>query len=439
LAKSNLTKKKKWIIFGGGGLLLTIFIIASLGKDNSNAISIEAEKVSMQTVIQKVNASGRIQPEIEVKISATSSAWIDSITVKEGDRVKKGQHLISLDRKQLLAIYNSATSSVRSAQARIKQELASKKRVESMYEQNLASDQELEAVEASYEIANSQLAQAQANLESRKDDLDKARIMAPQDGVVTKVYKEIGEMAVGGMFQADNLMIIADLSKMEVIIDVNENDVVSVEVGDTTEIEIDAFLDTLFYGVVSEIAHISEITGMGSQQQVTNFEVKVRMLNVPYGIRPGMSATADIITDKKDNVLAIPIQSLTVRQKGSENFISKGKKSKRPNDNNSGNPKKKEMEELVFVLADSEGHVIRDEKSNKEELKEDFKKAKKGTKYVHIRPVKVGISSDTHYELLDGLDEGEEIVIGPYKAISKDLSHNKIVTTGKDDNDSKDE
>ena len=439
MAKGKLSKKKKWLIFGGGGLLLVIMIVASLGKDNTNAINVETEKVTLRTVIQKVNASGRIQPEIEVKISATSSAWIDLITVKEGDRVKKGQHLISLDRKQLLANYNSASSSVRSAEARIKQELASKKRVESMYEQNLASDQELEAVQASYEIANSQLSQAQANLESRKDDLDKARISAPQDGIVTKIYKEVGEMAVGGMFQADNLMIIADLSKMEVIIDVNENDVVSVAVGDTTEIEIDAFLDTLFYGVVSEIAHISEITGMGSQQQVTNFQVKVRMLNVPDGIRPGMSATADIITDKKENVLAIPIQSLTVRQKGSEKFGSSGKKSGRPNNattgsNSNGNSsKKREVEELVFVIADSEGKVQRDEPLDEgEDIDKEFKKAKKGTKYVHVRPVKVGISSDTHYELLSGLDEGESIVTGSYKAISKDLSHNKIVTMGKD-------
>ena len=440
MAKQKLSKKKKWLIFGGGGLLLVILIVASLRKDNTNAIKVEAEKVSRKTVIQKVNASGRIQPESEVKISATSSAWIDSITVKEGDRVKKGQHLISLDRKQLLANYNSSSSSVRSAEARIKQELASKKRVESMYEQNLASDQELEAVQASYEIANSQLAQARANLESRKDDLDKARIMAPQDGIVTKIYKEVGEMAVGGMFQADNLMIIADLSRMEVIIDVNENDVVSVTIGDTTEIEIDAFLDTLFYGLVSEIAHVSEITGMGSQQQVTNFQVKVRMLNVPDGIRPGMSATADIITDKKENVLAIPIQSLTVRQKGSEKFGRGGKKSGPPSTGNAGpnggTSNKREVEELVFVIADSEGKVKRDESLDEETADKEFKKAKKGTKYAHIRPVKVGISSDTHYELLSGLDEGEEIVTGSYKAISKDLSHNKIVTMG-DDKDKK--
>ena len=160
MAKSKLTKKKKWLIFGGGGLLVVVMIIASLSKDNTDSIQVETEKVSRQMVVHKVNASGKIKPETEVKISATSSAWIDSITVNEGDFVKKGKHLISLDRKQLLANYNSTSSSVRSAEARVKQELASKKRVENMYEQNLASDQELEAVQASYQIAKSSLEQA---------------------------------------------------------------------------------------------------------------------------------------------------------------------------------------------------------------------------------------------------------------------------------------
>jgi len=301
VAKKSKSKKKIFIICGIIAFL-SVFVLANVFRDDVKALKVETELVSLRTVIQKVNASGTIQPETEVKISAESTAFIDSITVKEGDRVYKGQHLISLDRKRILSNYNSASSSVRSAQARLKQELASKKRVESMYEQNLASDQELEAVQASFEIANSQLEQAKANLDSRKDELDKARIMSPQDGIVTRIYKEVGEMAVGGMFQADNLMIIADLSRMEVIIDVNENDVVSVSIGDTTEIEIDAFTDTLFYGVVSEIAHMSEVAGMGSQQQVTNFQVKVRMLNVPKGTRPGMSATADIITEKKENI-----------------------------------------------------------------------------------------------------------------------------------------
>ena len=432
MAKKKLTKKKKWIIFGGGGTLLVLLIVANILRDNTSAIKVETENVTRQSVIHKVNASGRIQPKVEVKISATSSAWIDSITVNEGDDVKKGQHLISLDRKQLLANYNAATSSVRSAEARLRQERANRKRIETMYDQNMASDQELEAALASYEIANSQLEQAKANLESRKDDLDKARIVAPQAGTVTSINKEVGDLAVGGMFQADVLMTVSDLSKMEVIVDVNENDVISVALGDTTEIEIDAFQDTVFYGIVTEIAHKAQSTAMGSQEQVTNFEVKITMINVPAGIRPGMSATANIITDKKENVLAIPIQSLTVRPEGSEK-MSFGKGSRPGDREGDAKPKAKKMEELVFVLADQPGGVLRN--GTISEIDDKFqkrKKAKKGSKYVHIRPIEVGISSETHYEVLSGLEKGEKIVTGSYRAISKDLAHNKEVTTRDD-------
>ena len=296
----NKSNKKKWIIIAIAIVFVIITIFLSLNRGDKDAVNVETELVKYSTVIQKVNASGTIQPETEVKISSsTSSAWIESITVKEGDYVKKGQLLISLDRKQLLSNYNAAMSSVRSAKARLKQEVASKKRIETMYDQNLASDQELEAIQASYEIANSQLEQARANLDSRQDELDRAKITSPQNGIVTQINKEVGEMALGGMFQAEVLMVIADLSKMEVIIDVNENDVVSISKGDTAEIEIDAFLDTLFYGVVNEVALVPQVTGMGSQQQVTNFQVKVSMINVPDNIRPGMSATVDIVTDKK--------------------------------------------------------------------------------------------------------------------------------------------
>ena len=440
MAKSKLTKKKKWLIFGGGGLLVVVMIIASLSKDNTDSIQVETEKVSRQMVVHKVNASGKIKPETEVKISATSSAWIDSITVNEGDFVKKGKHLISLDRKQLLANYNSTSSSVRSAEARVKQELASKKRVENMYEQNLASDQELEAVQASYQIAKSSLEQAKSSLESRKDDLDKARIVAPQDGIVTAVNKEVGEMAVGGMFQAEVLMIIADLNRMEVIVDVNENDVVSVSLGDTTEIEIDAFQDTIFYGVVSEIAHMAQTSSMGSAEQVTNFEVKIRIIDVPEGIRPGMSATANIVTDKNIDALAIPIQSLTVRPAESEkSTFGKGKRPKGSSSkDDQKKPKAKKMEELVFILADKPGGVLRNgELSELDEKQIKKSKAHKNGKVVHIRPLTVGISSETHYEVLSGLEEGDEIVTGSYRAISKDLAHNKAVTTDKDGDEKK--
>tara|TARA_B100000482_G_scaffold135360_1_gene98966 strand:+ start:3953 stop:5263 length:1311 start_codon:yes stop_codon:yes gene_type:complete len=434
--KKLYKKNKKLFISGLIGLLIIFIILGNIFRDDSEVINVETEKVGRKTIIQKVNSSGKIQPESEVKISATSSAIIDSITVVEGEYVKKNQHLISLDRKQLQANVDQVTSSVRSASARVKQDKANKERVERIYEQGLASDQELEGAQAAYEISRSQLDQARASLLVSQDALDKARLVSPQNGIVTRINKEAGEMAMGGMFSLDVLMIIADLSRMEVIVDVNENDVVSISIGDTSEIEIDAYLDTVFYGVVSEIAHMAETSNFGSQEQVTNFKVKVRMINVPPNIRPGMSATANIITEVRKNALSIPIQSLTVREFGSENklFVSGDRKKWSNNEEEDDTPKKKELEELVFIISDKQGGVLRDGKiSLVKNMKE--KKYKRGSQFVHIRPVTVGISSETHYELINGLDENDLIVIGNYKAVSKELKHNVQVSTEKDDKD----
>ena len=436
MIKKLYKKNKKLFISGFIGLLIILIIVGNIFRDDSEVINVETEKIGRQTIIQKVNASGRIQPESEVKISATSSAIIDSITVVEGEYVKKNQHLISLDRKQLQANVDQVTSAVRSASARVKQDKANRERIERIYEQGLASDQELEGAQAAYEISRSQLDQARASLLVSQDALDKARLVSPQNGIVTRINKEAGEMAMGGMFSLDVLMIIADLSRMEVIVDVNENDVVSISIGDTSEIEIDAYIDTVFYGVVSEIAHMAETSNFGSQEQVTNFKVKVRMLDVPPNIRPGMSATANIITEVRKNALSIPIQSLTVREFGSENKIFGEKDSKKWDDNDESDKtsKKKELEELVFIIADKQGGVLRNGKtSSVKNLKE--KKYKRGSQFVHIRPVAVGISSETHYELLNGLKENDIIVVGNYKAVSKELKHNMHVSTEKDDKD----
>ena len=436
MIKELYKKNKKLFISGFIGLLIILIIVGNIFRDDSEVINVETEKISRQKIIQKVNASGKIQPESEVKISATSSAIIDSITVVEGEYVNKNQHLISLDRKQLQANVDQVTSAVRSASARVKQDKANRERVERIYEQGLASDQELEGAQAAYEISKSQLDQSRASLLVSQDALNKARLVSPQNGIVTKINKEAGEMAMGGMFSLDVLMIIADLSRMEVIVDVNENDVVSISIGDTSEIEIDAYIDTVFYGVVSEIALMAETSNFGSQEQVTNFKVKVRMLDVPPNIRPGMSATANIITEIRKNSLAIPIQSLTVREYGSENKLFGEENSKKweKNDESDNNSKKKELEELVFIIADKQGGVQRDgEVSEVKNLKE--KKFKRGSQFAHIRPVKVGISSETHYELLNGLEENDLIVIGNYKAVSKELKHNMQVSTEKDDKD----
>jgi len=418
-----MNKKTKWL-WGSFSLIIIISFLIFFFFDNKEIIKVQTDLVQRNQVIQIVNASGKIQPEIEVKISAISSAIIDTITVDEGDYVIKNQHLISLDTKQLKANVNQANSAVQSAIAKLNLDKANKLRTEQLFKENLVSSQELEAIEANYQISLSQLNQAEANLIIVQDILDKARLVSPQNGIVTKINKEIGEMAMGSMFSLDVLMIIADLNKMEVIVDVNENDVISISIGDTTDIEIDAFIDTTFKGIVSEIAHMAETSNFGSQEQVTNFKVKVQMITVPDGIRPGMSATVDIITEVRDDVLSIPIQSLTVRTYKSEDNID-------ITNNNAENDfltdyKNKELEELVFIISDKTGNVIRDKvltDGNKlEEISSNTHEV-----YVHIRPVKVGISSNTHYEVLEGLSHGEEIVIGNYKALSKLLEHNMRV------------
>jgi HlyD family secretion protein len=414
---------KRFFIIGLVAIIIIAVVIGNLMQSKSDATTVESEVVSRQTIVHKVNASGKVQPATEVKISATISAWITDITVEEGDFVESGQHLISLDEKRYQAALEQSNSSVKSARARLKQVKSQRKRVESLYEQNLVSDEELETIIAQYELAESQLEQAEAARISSQDELEKTRILAPQTGTVTKVNKEVGEMALGSVFQADVLMTVADLTNMEVEVDVNENDVISIAYGDTSEIEIDAFQDTVFYGVVSEIAHVAETQGIGTQEQVTNFKVKVRMIDIPEGIRPGMSATANIITDIRDSVIAIPIQSLTVRPEGADKVLAdaKGKKKDRtkrrddrePSERNTG---KQVMEEIVFVL-----------ENELENTGEKRRPLKKDEYYTLIRPVKVGISSETHYEVLSGLSEGEKIVIGGYRAISRELKHQSVV------------
>lgn len=419
--KKQKSKRKKYILAASGATILIVIVAINLIRDDRKVITVETQSVKRDMVVHKVNASGKIQPEKEIKISSTTSAWIEEITVDEGDEVRPGQHLISLDQKQISASVEQARSSVRSARARLRQVKAQRDRVESLFEENLVSQQELEAVIAEYELAESQVEQSEALLESRQDELSKTRLLAPQRGIVTKINKEVGEMALGSVFQADVLMTVADLSRMEVMVDVNENDVVSVTLGDTTEIEIDAFQDTIFYGVVSEIAHVAETFGLGTQEQVTNFKVKVRIIDVPEGIRPGMSATANIITDIRKNVLTIPIQSLTIRTENALAALPEGvknrKKNRRNNDEeeNDDNPGKQETLELVFVVSDTPAVDL------------SVKPLKKDTHYALIRPVTVGISSETHYEILSGLEEGEEIITGSYRAISRDLKHHSII------------
>ena len=415
---SVLKKKKVWI-----PLVLMILAIAGfLSRSRDKAIIVETETVKRTDIIHKVNASGRIQPEQEVQITSTITGWITEITVLEGDTVHPGQHLISIDEKQYRPRYNQALSQVKSSEANLRKVQSQMDRTKTLFSQKLISEQELEQIEASYQMAVSQSEQANANLLSAEDELSKTRLMAPKYGIVTSLTKEVGEMAVGGMFNPGVLMTVADLSRMEVEVDVNENDVVNIDVGDTSEIEIDAFPDTVFYGVVSEIAHTAQSLNMGSQQQVTNFKVKVGMIDPPDKIRPGMSSTVNIISETIKNTISIPIQSLTSRPENYReigNDKKDGKKNRGNNDDEKENNSfvsKKNTIDVIFVLEDEF----------------DGETAPEGKKYALVRPVTVGISSENHYAVKSGVSENEMIVTGGYRVLSKELNHGTLVSVKND-------
>ena len=403
----KLKKKKIWIPFLI--VAITASIVATKYFDDDDYLSVTAEKVQKRDIIHKVNASGIIQPEEEVQITSMVSGWITDITVVEGDTVNPDQHLISIDKKQYQAAYDQAASQVKSSEANLKNIKSQMTRTESLFAQKLISNQELEQIEASYQLAKSQVEQARAALTSREDELSKTRLVAPKYGIVTSLTKEEGEMALGGMFNPGVLMTIADLSFMEVLVDVNENDVVTINIGDTTEIEIDAFPDTIFYGIVSEIAHTAQNLSMGGQQQVTNFKVKVKIFDPPKRIRPGMSSTVNIISETIKNTISIPIQALTSRSENyqkSYGYKKDGKKWENKDEEESYSNIKESLD-VVFVLVDDF----------------DGEKALEGEKYALVRPVHVGLSSEDHYSVKTGLKDEELIVTGRFRILSKELQH----------------
>lgn len=400
-----LKKKSFWITM----IIIGSVIIGTYTKfsKNDDIFFVTAESVKKRDIIHKVNASGVIQPEEEVQITSMVSGWITKITVIEGDTVNSGQHLISIDKKQYQAAYDQALSQVKSSKANLKNITSQLNRTKKLFEQNLISNQEIEQIEASYELALSQVDQANAALLSREDELSKTKLVAPKYGIVTSLTKEEGEMALGGMFNPGVLMTIADLNHMEVLVDVNENDVVTIDVLDTTEIEIDAFPDTIFYGLVSEIAHTAQNLNMGSQQQVTNFKVKIKVLNPPHKIRPGMSSTVNIISKTIKNAISIPIQSLVSRPKNYEELSGKD-----DFENDDVYSNLKEGIDVVFTLVDN----FNGEKTAKDE------------KYAVVKPVDVGLSSENYYAVNDGVIEGDIIVTGRYRVLSKELQHGMKVS-----------
>lgn len=418
---------RKIIILALVVVIIAVVIIANQSRSNEKPIEVQTDTVKKERIIQTVNASGSLIPKTQVKISANVAARIMKITVKLGDQVKTGDLLVELDKAQYEAAYERALSVVQSNKANLRKVASELKRIRQLHRSNLASEAELEASIAQKEIAESQVVQAEAALKQAKDDLDKTRILAPMDGIVTSIKKEVGEIALGSVFQEDVILVISDMSKMEVKAEVDETDVVSVSVGDTALIEIDALSNTPFKGIVAEIAHSATTKGQGTQEQVTNFEIDISVLGQDPRFRPGMSATVDIITDVRDSALVIPIQSLTIRAPLPADTTENQNNDHEDQSITTTISNRNSAVDVVFVVSP----ILEETK-----VKSGFLAPKQYPK-ARQREVKVGISSDTKFEIISGLEPGEEIIVGPYKAISKELKHGSAVKLSNVENERK--
>ena len=401
--------KKKLI----AGLVVLVGIVLYLNPFSSNgdgSIEVSTMKMGRKDLSSKVVADGELQPEIEIKLSANNTTYITDISVKEGDFVKKGDFLMALDDRQQRAATEASRASVKATSVQLDQRKAQKSRQEELYKQGLISDQEMETTNSSYASALSSYNQAKARLIQDEDALQKLKLVAPQDGTITYLTGEVGDLAQGGMFNPQVLIKLSDLSKMEVLVNVNENDITDVSLNDYALVEVDAYQDRKFKGVVKEVAYAASTSSGGSQQQVTNFQVKVQMLEVADGMRPGMSAAVDIITENREQVLTIPIQSLTSPRQAPD-----------------GESKKKSSGFSVSVEAgDRKGQWgNRSQKSGNKGKNVVF--VVKGNT-VEQRFVETGIVGDVDYEVISGLEEGEEIVTGGFVAISRDLYDGAKVT-----------
>lgn len=401
------TKKKIIIIILVVAVLATVGIIAA-NKQQGSFLDVQTTKVKRGQVVHKVAASGKIEPVIEVNVSSDVAGRVMRLEVQEGDWVEGGQFLAQLDSTRYIAELERAQQIVASAQASLSLAKLERDQQKELYDKKLVSELIYQGAVARHQQALSAFRQAKAALTQAEDNYNKTILMAPMSGTVTRLNKEIGEMALGSMFQADIILTIADLSAMEVKVEVNENDVVDVSLGDTTEIEIDAIQDTVFYGIVSEIAHSAQTLQMGSLDQVTNFEVKIRMLEPPNEVRPGMSAGVDIRTDVHDNVIYVPIQTVTMRKplqldEIEDEEIARSDSAEAEEDDKT---EYTQPEEVVFVILENE-------------IGKGFE--------VRQRPVKTGIIGDRDFEILSGLEEGEKIVSGPYRVLSRELEDGQKV------------
>jgi HlyD family secretion protein len=395
-------------------IVVVLLILAVIGKKQgwfgkAVMVKVAVENAEKRTIVETITANGKIQPEKEVKISPDVSGEIVELTIKEGDQVEKGQLLLRIkpdtyisQKDRSLAAISSAKARLAQAEAQFIQAELSFKRNKQLYDEQTISKSEYEQSEASYSVAKAEVdaakfsvTSAEASVKEANEMLIKTSIYAPMSGTVSMLLVELGERVAGtNLMAGTELLRVADLSRMEAQVEVNENDIVRVNLGDTALIEVDAYLDKKFKGVVTEIANSAKTTGV-SADQVTNFDVKILVLPESYkdlteeGVanpfRPGMSATVDIQTEIKDSVMTVPIQSVTTRSDTTKILSTKSKD---------------EMRTLVFV---TDG------------------------KYALARDVKTGVQDNNYIEITSGVELNDRVISAPFSAISKKLSDSTLI------------
>ncbi len=430
--------KQKKILPYAIGLVVVVMILLVVGKKagwfgNEFTISVATEKVESKTITEFITANGKIQPKTEVKISPDVAGEIVELFVEDGQPVTKGDPLCVIKPEMYVSALNRSEAALNSSKARLAQAEAqqierelSYKRSKQLYEKGTIPVSEFETAEAAYKVAQAEVRAAQysvrsaeATVSEAQEQLTKTKIYAPISGTISALNVEKGERVVGtSMMVGTEMMTVADLDKMEVQVEVNENDIVKVMKYDTALVEVDAYLNRKFKGIVTEIANSASTTGT-TADQVTNFDVKVFLLKEsyedlisetsPYPFRPGMSATVDILTETREGVISVPISAVTTRIKkegGGTEEVADEESATAETTTDTKTAVKEEKQEVVFVFS--------------------------GDKVKKVE-VKTGIQDNNSIEILEGVNEGDEVVIAPYNAINKTLKDSMMVKKVKEE------
>jgi len=436
LRRKRKSRRKLYIVLGIGGLILLLIIGSVISGKREPAIPVTTDKATRRTIIETVSATGKVQPETEVKISPEVAGEIIELPVEDGKEVKKGQLILKIRPDSYQALFDQQQAAISTAESVSGQQMASMekaeqdlKQAEDLFQKKLISQTEMLAAQTTYDAAKSMyqsglhsIEGAKASSSQARDQLSKTTIYSPLNGVVTVLNSKLGERVVAtNQFAGTEVMRVADLNHMQAVVDVNENDVVHVKLGDSAKVSIDAYGDRKFNGTVEQIANTGKTTGTGTQEEVTNFEVKIRLDGHNMRLRPGLSCTADIQTNMVKDVVAVPMQSVTIRT-GDSNL----------------SPEEIEQKKKIADAkekADNNAQV-ENERLAKQAVKEERETLKKvvflkdGGKAKMVR-VTTGIADDANIEIKNGVKPGDEVISGSYSAISRKLKEGAKVVMEK--------